>query len=90
MVSTVSVVKYFYKFVYKGPDQASVRMAEVYVKLDQPTVIDEIQNYVDARYLNASECLWHIFGFPIQNFYLTVQKLQLHLHDNHQLFYTKG
>ena len=60
------------------------------VNPDQPTVIDEIQNYVDARYLNASECLWHIFGFPIQNFYPTVQKLQLHLHDNHQILYTEG
>ena len=65
VVSTVSVVKYFYKYVYKGLDRASIRVAELDVNPYQPTVIDEIINYVDARYLIASECLWHLFGFPM-------------------------
>ena len=73
VVSTVSVVKYLYKYVYKGPDWASVRVAEVDVNPDQPKVIDEILNYVDAIYLSASECLWHLFGFQMQDFYPTVQ-----------------
>ena len=60
------------------------------VNPDQPTVIDEIKNDVDARYLSASECLCHLFGFPMQDFYPTVQKLQSHLHDNHQILYTEG
>ena len=90
MVFTFYVVKYFYKYVYKRLDWASVRVAEVDVNPDQPTVIDEIKNYVDARYLSASEYLWHLFGFPMQDCYPTVQKLQLHLHDNHQILYTKG
>ena len=58
------------------------------VNPDQRTVIYEIKDDVDARYLSASECLWHIFGFPMQYCYPTVQTLQLHLHDNHQFFYT--
>ena len=53
VVSTVSVVKYFYKYVYKGLDRAYVRVEEVDVNPDQPTVIDEIKNDVDARYLSA-------------------------------------
>ena len=60
------------------------------VNPDQPTVIDEIKNDVDSRYLSASECLCHLFGFPMQDFYPTVQKLQSHLHDNHQILYTEG
>ena len=50
-------------------------MADVDVNPDQPTVIDEIKNDVDARYLSASEYLWHLFGFPMQDSYPTVQKL---------------
>ena len=52
VVSIVSVVKYFYKYIYKVPDRASVQVAEVDVNPDQPTVIDEFKNYVDARYLS--------------------------------------
>ena len=39
VVSIVSVVKYFYKYVYKGPYRASIRMAEVDVNPDLTIVI---------------------------------------------------
>ena len=45
---------------------------------------------MDARYLSESECLWHLFGFQMQYCYPEVQKLQLHLHHNHQIVYTEG
>ena len=56
---------------------------------DQPTVINENRNYLDARHLSASEYLWHLFGFPMQDCYPIVQKLHLHLNDNHQILYTE-
>jgi hypothetical protein len=92
IVSNVSVVKYFYKYVYKGPDRASVRVSEVHTGEAPrgPVVIDEIKNFVDSRYLSASEAFWHLFGFPMQNCYPPVQKLQLHLPDHHRVMYAEG
>jgi hypothetical protein len=90
MVTTVSVVKYLYKYVYKGPDRASVRVAEVVTDPTAPVVIDEIQQFVDARYLSASESFWHLFGFPMQSCYPPVQALQLHLQDHHRVLYQEG
>jgi hypothetical protein len=90
IVTTVSVVKYLYKYVYKGPDRASVRVEEVQVDPAAPIVIDEIKQFVEARYLSASESFWHLFGFAMQSCYPPVQKLQLHLPNHHNVMYVEG
>ena len=90
IVTTVSVVKYLYKYVYKGPDRASVRTTEVEVDPTAPVVIDEIQSYVDSRYLSCSEAFWHVYGFPMSDCCPPVQRLQLHLKSHHQVMYEEG
>jgi hypothetical protein len=73
-------VKYLFKYVYKGHDQASFS-----VNVDQndrdDDVINEIQQYRSARYISPPEAVHRIFGFPMIGVYLAVLQLQLHLPD---------
>ena len=84
--NTVKSVKYIYKYVYKGHDRASVEMrtarqegqtenaAAVQVEGD-----DEIQQFLDARYVSSSEACWRIFHFSLHQEYPSHQRLQIHL-----------
>ncbi|KAG5525404.1 hypothetical protein RHGRI_031907 [Rhododendron griersonianum] len=76
--SSIISVKYLYKYVYKGPDRVSleVRPAPNY---------DEIQQFVDARWVCASEAAWKIFKFPMTRMYPSVERLQIHLPNKQQV-----
>ena len=41
--------------------------------------IDEIQEYLDSRYVSAAESCWRIFGFRMHQHSPSVTRLQLHL-----------
>nr|GEV38204.1 hypothetical protein [Tanacetum cinerariifolium] len=43
------------------------------------TVVDEIKNYLNCRYLAPCEAVWQIFSFDIHHSYLSVMKLNFHL-----------
>jgi hypothetical protein len=72
--STLSVVKYLYKYVDKGHDRASV----VLIQNSTPNAsssntnshaamveANEIKKFVDARYVSAPEASWRIFAFSL-------------------------
>jgi len=67
----VSTVKYLYKYVYKGHDRAAV-------VIEGP---DEIQQYLDACYVSASEAAWRLFAFKLHDDFPSVTRLQVHLPD---------
>ena len=48
---------------------------------------DEIMNYIDARYLAASEATWRLFGFKNQEKSPAVHALPVHLPDEHTVFF---
>ena len=57
--STVISCKYLYKYVYKGPDMASVS-----IKSDSDKK-DEIVKFVNSRFITASESFWRIYSFDV-------------------------
>lgn len=71
--STISAVKYLYKYIYKGHDRATVVMQDV------DGLVDEIKSYLDARYVSSSEAVWRIYGFDLHREKPDVQRLQVHL-----------
>uniref|UniRef100_A0A182N6N5 ATP-dependent DNA helicase n=1 Tax=Anopheles dirus TaxID=7168 RepID=A0A182N6N5_9DIPT len=76
--TTVTSVKYLYKYVYKGHDRIAVSLNES---------VDEIQQYLDARYISASESCWRIMRFEIQAKSHTIVQLPIHLeHQQSVLF----
>ena len=79
--SSVGSVKYVYKYVYKGCDRSEVALQPG--DAENPPDIDEIQNYVDARYYSACEALWRIFQFLLHQHSPKIYRLQVHLDAQH-------
>ena len=94
--NSVAAVKYLYKYVYKGHDRAMISVeadAAQSTDIDRPAPvsdIDEIQQYLDARYVSASECCWRLLSFAINNQYPTVLRLAIHLPNMQSIIYRDG
>ena len=76
--SNIKSVKYLYKYVYKGPDRVSVEVRP------EPNY-DEVQQYVNARWICAPEAFWKVFTFSMYRMYPSVERLQIHLQNQHQV-----
>ena len=72
---TIRAVKYLYKYVYKGYDEAMMRIRQYD---DQH---NEIDNYIAGRYVSAPEAFWHIHSFPMQDMSHTITRLPVHLEN---------
>ncbi|KAI5442792.1 hypothetical protein KIW84_011714 [Lathyrus oleraceus] len=76
--SNIKSIKYLYKYVYKGPDRVAM-------EVHKGSYMDEVQQYVDARWICAPEALWKIFRFTLYRLYPSVERLQIHLSNRHQV-----
>jgi hypothetical protein len=92
--SSIMTVKYLYKYVYKGHDHAlAVVQPEVGALPatvpqavaggadgnNVPATRDEIQNYLDGRYVSASEACHWLFAFDLHGMHPNVYRLVVHL-----------
>jgi hypothetical protein len=68
--SSVQTVKYLHKYVFKGPDPGV---------LDASGNIDEINQYLEGRYIAPQEAYWRIFGFTTNSISHNVVRLTVHL-----------
>ena len=75
IATSITAVKYLFKYVYKGHDRAAVTM----VNHQGSGNIDEISKYLDSRYVSADESCWRIYGFRMHKHSPSVIRLQLHL-----------
>ncbi|XP_068478881.1 uncharacterized protein [Phaseolus vulgaris] len=48
--SSIKSIKYLYKYVYKGPDRVAM-------EVHRGSIVDEVQQYIDARWICAPEAL---------------------------------
>ena len=69
-VFSIKSIKYIYKYVYKGHDCTTMQFGRAN---------DEIQLYLDARYIGSCEGIWRIYQFPTHKEYPAVVRLQIHL-----------
>ncbi|XP_027174256.1 uncharacterized protein LOC113773851 [Coffea eugenioides] len=78
--STIKLVKYLYKYVFKGHDLVCFRiMAD-----DSATDTDEIKEFQKGRYISPPEAFWLIYEFRLNEMTPSVYTLQVHL-PNQQL-----
>ncbi|XP_073121736.1 uncharacterized protein [Henckelia pumila] len=68
----IKCVKYIYKYIHKGPDRVALELRNGHN-------YDEIQQFVDGRWICAPEALWRIFCFEFSRMYPSVFRLQIHL-----------
>ena len=82
--TSIQSIKYVYKYVYKGHDRASISVGDSNVQENHN--VDEIREYLDARYVSPTEGCWRIFGFSMHKEFPPNQRLAIHL-ENEQLIY---
>ena len=81
VVCNVRLVKYIFKYAYKGHDRAVLEVANAN---------DEVQRHLDARYLGASEAAWRIFEFPTHGQSHAVERLAVHLPGREWVHFQEG
>jgi hypothetical protein len=72
--ATVAAVKYIHKYIYKGPDRATVKVGD-------RENLDEIKQYLDARWIGFSEAVWRIFWNKMHDQKPHVYRLQVSQHS---------
>ena len=81
----VKAVKYLFKYIYKGPDKAQAVLTNERNCLEE--IIDEIKEYIEARYISAIEGVWHIFSFVMHAQDPPVIRLETHLEDQNTIVF---
>lgn len=88
--STVKSVKYIYKYVYKGYDCASVQFGRVNDDVNGSIQVDEIQNFLNGRYVGSTEAAWRIFEYPMHFQTHTIIRLDCHLPERQTVYFREG
>jgi hypothetical protein len=103
--SSITIVKYLYKYVYKGHDHAlAVVQPEAGVLPaaapqaatggangnNVPAARDEVQNYLDGRYVSASEACHRLFAFDLHDMHPNVYHLVIHLPNEQTTYFLEG
>ncbi|KAK9063108.1 hypothetical protein SSX86_016978 [Deinandra increscens subsp. villosa] len=78
------MIKYLFKYISKGPDRVRYSVtskpdAANASSSSSVEVIDEIQNFIDGRFICPHEASWRILNFPIHHRDPAVQVLCVHL-----------
>lgn len=79
MLSTVCsemALKYIHKYIHKAHDRARMEIKQ--------HETDEVQNYIDSRYVGPMEAAWRLNSIPLHNRSHTVVRLPVHL-DGQQM-----
>ncbi len=97
--SSITAVKYLYKYVYKGHDRAlAVVQPAVASQVasggadgnNAPAARDEVQNYLDGRYVSASEACHRLFAFDLHGMHPNVYRLAIHLPNEQTTYFPEG
>ncbi len=97
--SSISTVKYLYKYVYKGPDRATVVVerrvdtpgqennAQAIVANGEWQNHNEIKTYLEGCYVFAFETSWRLFSFRMHDGTPSVTHLAVHKLRMHTVMY---
>uniref|UniRef100_A0A7I4XXQ7 ATP-dependent DNA helicase n=1 Tax=Haemonchus contortus TaxID=6289 RepID=A0A7I4XXQ7_HAECO len=85
----IHAVKYMYKYVYKGPDRAALHMMRTNGE-EGARAINEIDAFVNARYVCAPESVHRLLGFELHSKSHTIYRLQVHLPEQESIVFQGG
>ncbi|XP_077985123.1 uncharacterized protein LOC144439763 [Glandiceps talaboti] len=83
--SSVTAVKYLYKYVYKGHDRIIAGLQQ-----DTQQCMDEIQRFIDARYVSATEACWRIFHYDLHDRSTSIHRLTVRSPGRERVSYREG
>ena len=83
---SVKSIKYLFNYINKGSDQSTVTIQSMppgsniqEQREENSEVINEIQNFIQKRYVGSMEAMWHIFGYGLCEKIPAVERLTVHL-----------
>ncbi|GBO27651.1 hypothetical protein AVEN_10766-1 [Araneus ventricosus] len=82
--TSLRAVKYIYKYIYKGFDCAIMVLSAGIVQYN------DIANYIDARYVSASEARWRLLGSHMHDRSHAVMRLPVHLPNQKRVTFKDG
>ncbi len=103
--SSITTVKYIYKYVYKGHNRALAAMQPEVGVLpvvasqaasggadgnNAPAARDEVQNYLDGRYVSANKACHRLFTFDLHGMHLNVYRLAVYLPNEQTTYFPEG
>lgn len=77
----IAAVKYLYKYVNKGVDRAA------FITHRNDEYVNEIQDYLDGRFLCANECCFRLLAFDTNAKSPPVESLPVHLEGKRTVWY---
>jgi hypothetical protein len=83
--TSIQSVKYLFKYVYKGYDCANVQ-----VTATDTITHDEVQTFLDARYVSAPEAIWRVSEFKMNDRSHSILRLPVHLPDKQTVHFQSG
>nr|XP_012562490.1 uncharacterized protein LOC101237229 [Hydra vulgaris] len=60
------------------------------VLINEQVNLDEINTFLDCRYVSAPEALWRIFEYPISHMSHSIIRLKVHLPENQIVYFREG
>ncbi|XP_076900374.1 uncharacterized protein LOC143554528 [Bidens hawaiensis] len=80
-------IKYLFKYINKGPYQATISLVQNNNGDNTDPNLDEIKAFYDCRYVSACEATWRIFSFDVHYRIPSVMRLAFHLPGEQQVIY---
>ncbi|EPB71689.1 hypothetical protein ANCCEY_09208 [Ancylostoma ceylanicum] len=87
--SSITSVKYLYKYVYKGHDRARIRIHQE-VDGQHQVILDEVKSHLDTRYVCPPEGAHRILEYPMQGRSDHVERLPVHLEEQQNVTFLPG
>ncbi|XP_027171842.1 uncharacterized protein LOC113771461 [Coffea eugenioides] len=84
--STLKLVKYLYKYIFKGHDLISFKI----ISDDSRADVDEIREFQQGRWISPPEAFWRIFEFRLNEMTPAVYTLQVHLPGQQLITFNKN
>lgn len=81
LCAAAHAIRYLFKYVTKGPDRALNAVVE------EGQVVDELNDFVNSRYLSTVEADWRICAFNMHDRSPAVSALAIHLEDRDQVVF---
>ena len=88
LIATCQVISYLFKYIFKGSDRSLVRMGPTEEIPGGPNPTDqddEVQQWMDVRYISSHEACWRAFGFQRSEQSPSVQNLDFHLETDRRV-----
>lgn len=98
--SSIKAVKYLFKYMLKGTDRVNVVLRHEPLQQgeeEKKVAVDpgdngrnEVEDYLNARYLTPPEAMWRLLSLPIQKNSHTIVRLAVHLEGQQTVYFETG